>query len=297
MSYISGVVNTLVQFARNLISDLKSSRRFQVATVLWIPLVVTGAILTIRFGIISTITTKYHEFKTTFVQQDSIQFPNLELFSLNTPTTVSCQQFTGRHESSPFFYPGQCTDQPNARHSCTSFVFSKYSASWTADPWGNPILCNLTFPANPAQNDEMFLLTPGGWNSSSSWNQQNPVFIRPNQAIGLNFFQEIFYMGGQQRDNWQVELSYETSIFQDGSQPYNVTIVFRVPFAATMVNWMSDGLDSWLLLAMWGGGFFFFYVLFLMAFNIAKFFIVNDSRLIASTAEFYGPRVGNAQQQ
>jgi len=266
-----------------------------VATILWIPLIVTGAILTIRFGIIHTLSAKYLEFKTTFILESTIQYPDVELYSRNTPQSITCFQFSDHTRSNPMTPSvGQgCTQKPaDVTFSCTYFNLSTYTAAWNPDPYGSPVLCFMEFPANPGQNEEMYLITPGGFNTSSKWNQQ-PTYLRPNFRIGIDLFKEIFFGFDMVVTNWFTDHHYESSIFPDGSTPYNVSLGFRVPLGAIEVDWMSDGFDGWFLIATWGGGFFFFYVLFLAAFNIVKFFMVNDSRLARSNVEWFGAPSGS----
>lgn len=280
-------MGSFMSFLRDLISDVKSSRRFQVGLVLWIPLIVVSAILVVRFGIRHTLSEKYREFKTTFIRESQVAYPNLEMYFLNPPQTKTCAQRVNHVLQAPITI-GSCSDAVNGRIplTCLYFPFSKDIAipPQNGDPWGNPIVCNFTFNQNGNQNlngdNEMFLLTPGGWNTSSTWNYQNPYFLRPNHFIGVSLFHELFFGFGQRVDNWFAQITYQDSNFPSNRGPYWTAIEFRIPFTSVEVNWEDDGFDSWFLMAAWGGGIFFFYLLHVAAFGIAKFFLPEDSRLL-----------------
>jgi len=278
-------------FLRDVIADLKTSWRFRVACVIWIPLIVCAGILVVRFGIIHTLSQKYRQFQTTFVPQSSVAYPNIEIYWSNAPTSGSiCYQ---PNTTNGNLIGTLCPDTQQTRNNnqCIKYGLSRFSTTQNPNhPLGYPIHCDFQFNAktNPdgsVANQEFFMLFPGGWNTSSAWDYNNPVPLRPNVRIGMQLFHEVFLGYGGRVDNWFSNHIYEETIFPNGQWAYNVSIHFWVPFDVVQVNWEEDGFDSWLLLAFWGGGFFFFYVLFLLAFNIAKFFLPDDSRLLKTPTE------------
>lgn len=276
-------MGSFFSFLRDVIADVKTSWRFRVATVLWIPLIVTAGVMVVRFGIRHTLSEKYREFKTTFIPETSVNYPDVQMFFSNQNyASGSCSQWG--QNAQIMLQPCQNLP-PRTQHRCIFLQLSLKTSNQNGNNiFGQPIHCNFTFNQNAVNqvDDEIFVLLPGGWDTNSKWNFDNPLFLRPNPRIGVQLFHEVFYSRQGKIDNWFSQHTYETSIFPSGSSAYNVSIRFSIPFNALEVNWEEDGFDSWFLLATWGGGFFFFYCLFLLAFNIAKFFLPDDSRLLRS---------------
>jgi len=289
---ITGSMGNFMSFVRDLIADCKSSRRFQVGLVLWIPLIIVTAIMVVRFGIRHTLSQKFGEIKTTFIQENSVHYPDLLLYFRNPPQGPKlCFQWIQGQPSPMPVYPATCpanvqpqNNDPN-RPPLTCWMLPLHLdvavPPQNGMPWANPIFCNFTFNPNANGNDnEMYLITPGGFNTSSQWNFGDPHFLRPNHRIGVDLFHELFFAFNQRIDNWFARVVYEDSVFPDNYSPYWVGMEFRIPFTNVEVNWQDDGFDSWMLLAAWGGGIFFFYLLHIAAFAIAKFFLPDDSRLL-----------------
>lgn len=279
-------MGSFFSFLRDVIADVKTSWRFRVAVLIWIPLIVVSGVLVVRFGIRHTLSAKYREFKTTFIPETTVNYPDIEIYFRNTQFTGACSQDLGQGQPPAKFLFSGCQDTlPDTTSVCKFFPLSQKQTSQTADMRGQPIHCNFTFqpmPGAPNANQEMYLLLPGGWNTSSTWNYANPVPLRPNLHIGIQLFHEVFFGYGQKVDNWFAMHQYMDSEFPDGTSAYNISMRFSIPFTALEVNWEEDGFDSWFLMATWGGGIFFFYFLFLISFNIAKFFLPDDSRLLRS---------------
>jgi len=279
------MIEPLLLFFRRLLQDLKSSWRFKVGLVLYIPLIITAAILTVRFGIHNTLAEKYHEWKTTFVSEPSIQFPNLMIY------------FANQNFSRPVTSPGVCVQRGspssvisvtaggcgfNPGKTCHTFNFSPLSSRGT-DVYGTAIDCTFLWNPAPGQNDEFYVHTPGGFaqQPGGNWNiEDNPV--RPNLYIGFHMEPQFFHpMHSARVEVWNTKVLYETSIFPSwGTNPYNTTISFRIPFAVIEYNWETVGFDSWMLMAAWGGAFFFFYFLHSIVFSIAKLWLPDDSVLL-----------------
>jgi len=292
-------MGSFMSFIRDLWSDVKFSRRFQVGAVMWIPLIVTAIVMMVRFGIQHTLSQKYREFKTTFIVESLVQFPDVQLYMQQPPiSSPRCQiQSQGSAVGTSIFTRPTCIRNFD-NVPCYYFPFSNVpGVKRTSDLYGQRISCDLMFRANTGNsNDEMYLVMPGGWNTTEGWDYQNPAYIRPNRFIDVEVFHEVFVGFDNKIDNWFTNVEYRTSQFADGSVDYNFSLSFRLPFGATEVNWEEDGFDSWFLLAAWGGGFFFFYLLHLMAFGIAKIFLPDDSRLLKAPVPGDGSHVTSSDQ-
>jgi len=270
---------------RNLVTDLKSSRRFQVATIIWIPLIVVSIVAFVRFSIVAGYAEKFQEFKTTFIPETTAQFPDMILMLRNIPSNIVCGQWSNGQLLSNTIAPTTCTGPtPNGFNLpplCIFLKLSTYTAGWSSDAWGNPVQCNFTIPPQlGSPNAEMYLFSPGSWNYSDPWNPE-PTFLRPNNQILVDLMQESFYSSGYAFSTWSVNYQYMTSIFSKTSaQGYTFSILFRIPLGVRQFSWQTDGFDGWFMIAMWGGAFYFFYFLFKIAFGIAKLFVLSDSKLI-----------------
>eukprot|EP01116_Phalansterium_solitarium_P023196 TRINITY_DN7_c0_g2_i1.p1 TRINITY_DN7_c0_g2~~TRINITY_DN7_c0_g2_i1.p1 ORF type:complete len:338 (+),score=84.15 TRINITY_DN7_c0_g2_i1:127-1014(+) len=290
------IAENFKSFFRDLFSDLKSSRRFQVATVLWIPLIVVGFILFIRFSIRNELHEKYREWGTTFIPQSAIQYPDVRLsFANPNISSLTCKTVIppmAPVQTSNCMWPPN-TPEGRSNFPCRQIKLSAITATNSQGQmgnfFGNPIACNFTFGANPGQNEEMYLHTPGGW-GSQSWSFP-PQFIRPNQFISVHLEKQMFVPEHQAPVTvWNTQVNYDTSIFPQGNVAYNTTIFFRIPFGALQVAWERVGFDSYFLMAAWGGGFFFFYFLHICVFSILKLFLPNDSKLLkVSQSSEYTP--------
>jgi len=286
---MAAAIGNLKSFLGDLLSDLKSSRRFQVATVLWIPLVVTGLISFIRFSIRNELHEKYHEWGTTFIQQSSIQYPDIRVSYANPSfTSVVCatvQPPVVPISSQPCVWP---LGTPESKYPCQELQLHQVYAINKPTSWGtlfgNPINCTFTFGANPGQNEEIYIYTPGGW-GGQLWSFP-PTFVRPNQQVFIHLENQLFFPMDKSPINiWSTQVLYESSIFPQGNSSYQFSVGFRIPFGAQQISWEMVGFDSWFLMAAWGGSFFFFYVLFLAVFNILKFILPNDSKLLRAKAD------------
>jgi len=272
-------------FFRAFFADLKTSRRFQVAFVLWIPLFVTVLILAIRFGWRNTLAEKYHEWGTTFIQEGSITYPDVQINGPNMwlPTNSICQTVFPPVQTVQF---GAC-DMDFIPHwgpqTCKKIILSSVTTSNTP-VYGNPIRCFLQFN-NTGQNmnDELYMFTPGGWQPGQNWNFFRN-YIRPNQQIGIHLSHQYFYpMNSAPLNIWSADVNYESSIFVPGTSTapfYNVTIYFRIPDGFVQASWETVGFDRWFLIACWGGGIFFVYFLHKVVFSLLKFILPKDSTML-----------------
>lgn len=277
-------------FFRDLFSDLKSSRRFQVATVLWIPLIVTGFILFIRFSIRNELHEKYKEWGTTFIPQTSITYPDVRV-SFSNPS-INYAECATPWSNVPVPI-STCLWDPNTPEGRSNLPCRQIKLSVITNTnhqfdgnnfFGNPVVCNFTFGAYANQNQEMYLHTPGGWgsNMNAGWSFP-PTFLRPNLWITVNMENQLFVPMNhheQPINVWNVWTTYDTSYFPQGDTAYNTSMFFRVPFGALQVSWETVGFDSWFLMATWGGGFFFMYFLHCVVFSMLKFLLPNDSKLL-----------------
>jgi len=280
-------MSAAVQFFKDVLADLKSSRRFQVATLLWVPLFVVLMIAIVRFGIQNTMAEKYKEWKLTFVPESTIQFPNLLLGSAN-PNGFNkvpvCQQ-----ESQPTTVTW-VTSQTNCPvpwlSNCWNLNFAHYSSAGV-DAYSYAVRCTFVFNPAPQSNDMLYLWVPGGFGSASNnnWNEQD-VPIRANNFVAVHLQPEYFFpMHEPSIKTWSTDVQYWTSVFGDTSQNvYNSTIWFRIPYTMVTASWETVGFDRWFLIAFWGGAIVFFWFLHSVAFGIAKYFLPDDSKLLPGSS-------------
>lgn len=295
-----GFADPLTSFFRDLFSDLKSSRRFQVGTVLWIPLIVTAAVLTVRFGIENTLMTKFHEWKHTFIAESSFKFPDMLMyfdnpngFYPNGNSVPICTQPGVATSSSVYGVAKPCPFpwvMPNGNQ-CYNFQFSQYSTSGI-NQYQYHIQCLFRFQPDVGQDNMIRVFTPGGFETYSGWNQESDP-VRPNMAVALHLEPEwVMPMNSAPFLLWHRRTHYESTVFTGNSPtPYNTTMWIRIPFTVIRASWEHNGFDSWILMAMWGGGFFFFYFLHSIIFAVLKLWLPNDSKLIPAptTGSEYTP--------
>lgn len=280
----------LIEFAKNLLSDIKSSRRFQVATVLWIPLLVSTIILLVRLGERNYIEAKYHQWKATYIPESYIQFPHILFWSANNNITgaaaPSCFQY---NNPTKVVYP-QAQPCPDSRFGAMCWVIdlTSYQSSGL-DVYSYAVNCTFNFVGAPDQENIMLITLHGGFvTMTGGWNQ-DWVPLRPNNAIAVHLEPRIFHPLGQQMvREWRVRHHYETTIFPSYITPstatYSTSLVFRIPFTVVATYWETVPFDSWMLIAFWGGGIFFFFLLHVAAFSIASFFLPHDSKILGSSA-------------
>jgi len=170
-------------FVSELVSDLKSSRRFQVATIIWMPLLVTLGVLLTRFGLHHTLEATIHEWKTTYVPESTINFPDLQMyFASPQAPAFNCQQ----RGVGATIVPVTCAASWLSSKTCYTFKFSAFQ-SVGLDSHGYTIVCNFTFAPNPyTQNNAFYMWLPGGFATlTGGWGQDSRP-IRPNWRIGVN---------------------------------------------------------------------------------------------------------------
>lgn len=279
------------QFFRDLLSDVKSSRRFQVGAVLWIPLIVCGFILTIHFGIEHTMSDKYHDWRHTFVPESQIQYPDLMMFFANpngfypANTVPTCQQIGVPSAPRVSFTSMPCPFPNPIPHgsACYKIPLSQYQ-SQGEQQFQYSISCFLQFNPDPGMNNIMELHVPGGFDTlPGGWHFDGHP-IRPNQFVAVHLEPEVFIPRGSGIiRSWRDHIFYESTQFTSNSQQvYNTTLFFRIPYTVVRVAWEAE-MTAWLLLALWGGGFFFFWFLHKIVFSIAKLFLPNDSKLFPAS--------------
>jgi len=308
MSFFQPVIN----FGRDFIADARSSRRFQVALVLWLPLLIVGAILTVRFGLLNGIMKTFHEWKTTYVAESTVPFPDL-LFHFKNPNVPCfpgppgspllpvCQQYSSSGTANPPTVPINWVACPwtGDSNNCYRFNFSQFSSSGT-DNWGSAINCSFIFLAAQG-NDVMRIHVPGGMATfpNTNWDL-NDHPVRPNKHALVDLEPEHWFpMSGMPLHTWRIRSFYESTVFTAwdntsyvmNGQTYGVyyaTIVFRIPYSMVRASWETTGFDGWMLLSAWGGGFYFLYVLHTFIFSILKLWLPNDSKLIPATGNPQG---------
>lgn len=274
----------LVQFFHNVFSDIKSSRRFQVSMLLWIPLFVTICVFVVYLGEWHTMAHRYQEMRTSFIQQDYINFPDVVMWSGNKNLqSARCFQYTNPNMYITFDFTGKaCPD--NATDTTCVYIPLSQKTSSGFDAWYYAINCTFVFAAAPNQNNIVLFDTKGGWSSTNGWNN-NWLPVRPNMESSIHFEPTLFSIGGNTAFSWDTTHEYESTVFTyyAPSGTYQMGVNFRIPFTNIAVYNESTGFDSWLLCAAWGGGIFFFYFLHLILFSIAKLFLPDDSRVYGSS--------------
>jgi len=257
-------------------------------------LLITGAILTVRFGIFSGLMSRFHEWKHTYVAESSLSYPDILIHFLNPNGIISytCYQQLNNANTPTLVLAG-----PNyngcpwnsTELGCYRFNMSALKSSGL-DDWQYSIFCNFVFPAAPGQNDIFkvhhpggFVTVPGGWDA-----EDTP--IRPNMNAVVHMEPEFLHpMNGPRLNTWRLHNRYESSTFTGnmnittpgypgGTFPASVT--FRIPFTVVRAAWESPDSDSWMLMSAWGGGFYFLYCLHSVAFHILKLWLPNDSKLL-----------------
>jgi len=285
-------MSAAVQFGRDLLSDLKSSRRFQIAALLWLPVFVVLCIAIVWFGLQNTMAETYKEWKLTFVPESTIQFPNLLLGSANPNGFAKvpiCVQDTSatvtyvRQASAPCPVPWLSN--------CSLLNFAAYSSSGT-DAYSYAVKCNFVFNPAPLSNDMLYLWVPGGFGSANNngWNEQ-AIPIRSNNFVAVHLQPEHFYpLHSPPIDTWSTDIQYWTSVFGDTtSSAYNSTFWFRIPYTVITASWETTGFDRWFLISFWGGIMFFMYFLHAIAFGFVKLFLPDDSKLLKGPGDSYQP--------
>jgi len=308
---MSGFFQPVINFGREFIVDARSSRRFQVALVLWLPLIIVGAILTVRFGLLNAIMKTFHEWKTTYVAQSQVPFPDL-LFHMKNPNVPPfpgvppylpvCQQY-GQLNNNPLTaqsVPINMVQCPwGFDVNCYRFNFSVFSSSGT-DNWNSAINCTMYFLASQG-NDVMRIHVPGGMATfpGTNWDV-NDHPVRPNRHVLVDLEPEHWFpMQGPPVHTWRIRSHYESTHFtsyDNYSQSfsggsyfiYNATLVFRIPYSMVRASWETTGFDGWFLLSAWGGGFYFLYVLHTLVFSILKLWLPNDSKLLPASGNPQG---------
>jgi len=278
------VLTPVLNFARDFVSDLKSSRRFQVCVVLWLPLVITALVCVVRLGIKNTFARQFPQWNTFFIPESTgITYPDVYVNFSWTPSsvdpsfTVKCTQ---RGNPVPAINcPTTFMRQPSTQ--CQVLKMSGFQASQSYRGQ-NHIGCNFVVNVNGGAmvNQEMAISFAQGY----VWFPNPPTYFTPNAYVRVDLFRDLFHpMGGPDVFEWGTWLMYQSSVFNNPPQPnFNMTVNFDIPFRALAVHRQDDIFDNWQLLAAWGGFFTFMAFLHAIVFFFVKLYTPNDSKLLSS---------------
>jgi len=288
---MSTVLAPISAFSRDFITDIKTSRRFQICAVLWLPLIIVSFIAVVRLGIKNTWSKSLPQWNTFFIPESSgISFPDVYLNFTSPPSsadpsfTVACSQrgiFT-HNMNCPSTYANQPTSQ------CRMLPLSNFQAS-NAFIGQNHVTCNVTINTlNAGSNQEMGIWMTQGY----VWFPNPPTYINPNAYVRVQLFRELFQPYHQSSVyEWFAERTYESSNFNSNPTqgPFTMSLIFSIPFRAVTVHRQDVIFDDWQLLAAWGGFFTFCAFLHAVVFFFVKMYTAPDSKLLADGAGPSGP--------
>jgi len=243
------------------------------------------AIMVVRFGRINTIDEKYKEWKTSFIVESSISFPDVMFYTAQPNALNSTPACTQLNAPGNYIFPQRvpCPSYPNLN--CLLFPFHQHQSSGI-DAWPYTIQCTFLFnPSSPTTNNELMFATKGGFATLQDNWAKDWTPLRPNAFISVHLEPLVFLQFAQPPVHfWTAHPYYETTEFPPltSGSSFNTTIFFRIPYPAILTLWETIGLSSWGFMAVVGGTFFFFYFLHCCAFAIAKFFLPHDSKLLST---------------
>jgi len=267
----------------DVITDLKSSWRFRVYLFLWLPLFVVAMIAIVNLGVRNQASLAAPDWRTKWVNEDSgIQFPDVSIAlpisttgALFPKNTYSCiQRGIPAVSGTCPGVPTKITGDPV----CVTFKTSAFYAS-AAYEGQNHITCNFAISAAAGVNTDMNITVPQGF----IWQANPPTYVQANQQAEVDFYRERFQtIDGRTADEWFTNVVYQSSNFF-APPLFNATVILRIPVRAQIQNNQYISFDNWMLIASWGGALFFMWFLHGFFFGIAKLWLPNDSKLVAST--------------
>jgi len=271
----------------DFVSDLKTSRRFQICVLLWLPLIVTTGVAVVRLGLKNTDAKLFPTWKTDFIPESSgISYPDVTISFVNpqVPGNPSVY-FPGGgiqcYQRGSLAVNQVCPGNANTQQ-CVTAKLSSFQAS-KAEVGQNHVTCNISIVVNTAgANQELAITMSQGY----VWFPNPPTYVTPNQNTEVDLFREVFVPIGQKPvSEWSTLRNYESSVFNNNPPPapaaFIASIRFRIPFRAVIVHRQYVDFDDWQLLAAWGGWFTFMAFLHCIVFFVAKQYTAADSKILA----------------
>lgn len=281
---MSFFVAPLQRLLQDFLHDVKSSKRFWVATIMWIPLFITVMIAISELGLRNTYSKRTLDWRTRYENEDSgISFPDVTIqlgaggaqFSVTPGQLPLCKQRMSLATRSPC--PGALPTK------CNKFSLSQFQAS-AAYEGQNHITCSLIITTqSPQDNTEFNVTVPQGF----IWQPNPPTYVQANRLAEVDLYRErLVTMDHRSADEWFTTVTYQTSDFYSPDPTtgyFNATIMFRIPVRAMIVHYQYNAFDQWQLIGTWGGAIFFMWFLHSIVYGILKLWLPNDSKLFPAT--------------
>jgi len=245
--------------------------------------------LVVRFGRWHSLEEEFHQWKTSFVSEHSLQFPQLLVHSANQGLGgASCKQGSG---TAITYTPVSCPVEFLSGQLCYILDLSRWSSSGT-EAFQYMVECTLNFNAVPAGNNtDLYLRAPVrfGKQATGQWDRWGTP-VRPNDRIGVHLEPvRVFPHNVPGFIGWGTDVHYWSTIFTRTNVTYSSTLNVLIPYTVVSYMWESVPQGAWGLLAVWGGGMFFMYFLHALVFSLAKLILPDDSQLLrASTPSASG---------
>lgn len=259
----------------DLIHDIKSSIRFKVALVLWLPFFIVICIGVSKFDAKLNASTNVPGWRVAVFNQSSVEFPAVSFWRED-----GLPYFTGRRCS--YAGPNQnnsldiskCPGSSKDLSECFTVDGTKIMAS--PSPY-NEIICqldlgNLTGDGD-IENDVFAVSFPGGWTDTEV------VYITPNGKAVVDFTKTTFLPTGQPAVNqWRATVTYRSSI----EPPNAATVVLRIGAFNILTYTQYVWFDQWQFQGAFGGIVFFYWVWFQLLYRFLKNFLPNDSKVLGT---------------
>jgi len=263
-------------FFSDLVSDLKSSWRFKLAIILWIPLVVTTIVALVQFAAMDQAGNANTFATTQLIAESTVNFPMFYVYR--------------GWDGLAYFQSVVCI-APNGQRIPTGSCGTKYGYGSDVNPLANCTLVNAqNFAATPTNQkiqcvislsnvgvytNPVYQLTVVGADGIPD----DMVWINPTQYVSVAV-QQVLTMQSESASidtSWSADIDYYTtaaltsSVFQ---------MEVRIDDFNNNLYTNSNTFTDYQFLAAWGGVMAFFYVLFAFTFFIAKLFIGDDSKVL-----------------
>jgi len=286
------------QFVSDLLTDLRRSRRFQIAVIIWIPLVVTTIVAIAGYGAVlqDALATNYA--KVEFNVESTVATPLIYMKRddlLPYFQTVTCRNSNGaaltnlNTKPCNYFDTGSITD-PKV---CTVIPSVNIPApsAWTIESVG--YTCLITFVQNNYV-DTTFRVTMVGADNIPD----DRVFIQPTLFQSVELDQEFSATSESANIDisWGGDVDVYNAIAINMSNPMSLghmQLYFRIGNFGGMLYTGYSAYTNYQFLSAWGGIMFTFYFFFWIVYGIVKLFTAPDSKLLDPTGSApYTPLTG-----
>eukprot|EP01116_Phalansterium_solitarium_P008727 TRINITY_DN22697_c0_g1_i1.p1 TRINITY_DN22697_c0_g1~~TRINITY_DN22697_c0_g1_i1.p1 ORF type:complete len:282 (-),score=74.64 TRINITY_DN22697_c0_g1_i1:398-1243(-) len=259
--------------------DLKSSWRFKIAALLWIPFFIVICVGVSKFDI---------------KMQSSARVPGWRV-AINHEQAINYPQITFEREDALNYFVSSTCYHGNKKLplvKCADPAYTNQMQCFTVDTTGvaailNPtpvkeIVCNFTLGDIPSNNTVFAVSFPGGWTD------EEQIYLTPNDLAVVELSKTTFLPTGTDAiDQWRATVTYRSSI----QSANTAKVAFRISAFDIITYTQYVWFDSWQFQGAFGGIVFFYWVWFQLVYRFLKNFLPNDSKLLGTEMPVGAPAV------